>query len=219
MSFVKAKFPCRPRVVPFRNRENRAGVERILISKPAQAGRMEEDPMRKRYFPILWLCVILSPYPGTWTAAQEDASRIRVIVDLVQLNVAVTDNKGNYVTRLLPRDFAVSEDGIPQKIATFGEGDEPTRTLLDVGEAHGKSVAQSGQLHNSAQGSRPDAPSETLSSAIAGANVFILFDTSNYMYRHFVFAQDAIADFARALKAADKIAFYSYSRDLSRSAP
>jgi len=218
MSFVKAKFPCCPRVVPFRYPENRAEVARILISNPVQARPIEEDPMRKRYFPLLWLCVVLFPYPGTWTAAQEDASRIRVIVDLVQLNVAVTDNKGNYVTRLLPQDFALSEDGIPQSLATFGEGDEPTRILLDVGEVHGKSVAQSDQLHNSAQGSR-HAATETLGSAIVGANVFILFDTSNYMYRHFAFAQDAIADFARALKAADKIAFYSYSRDLSRSAP
>jgi VWFA-related protein len=49
--------------------------------------------------------------------------------------------------------------------------------------------------------------------------VFVLFDTSDYMYRGFVFAQDAIADFIRSLETADKIAFYSYSRDLSRPAP
>jgi Ca-activated chloride channel family protein len=53
---------------------------------------------------------------------------------------------------------------------------------------------------------------------VAGANVFILFDTSNYMYRGFVFAQDAIADFVRSLHTADKVAFYSYSRDLYRAA-
>ena len=48
--------------------------------------------------------------------------------------------------------------------------------------------------------------------------MFILFDTSNYMYRGFVFAQDAIAEFVRSLGSADKISFYSYSRDLSRAA-
>jgi VWFA-related protein len=53
---------------------------------------------------------------------------------------------------------------------------------------------------------------------LTGANVFVLFDTSNYMYRSFVFAQDAIADFVRAMPDANKIAFYSYSRDLSRAA-
>jgi VWFA-related protein len=37
------------------------------------------------------------------------------------------------------------------------------------------------------------------------------------MYRGFVFAQDAISEFVRSLGTADKIAFYSYSRDLSRA--
>jgi VWFA-related protein len=53
---------------------------------------------------------------------------------------------------------------------------------------------------------------------VAGSNVFILFDTSNYMYRGFVFAQDAIADFIRSLEGVGKVALYSYSRDLSRVA-
>jgi VWFA-related protein len=57
----------------------------------------------------------------------------------------------------------------------------------------------------------------SLSSALAGSNVFILFDTSNYMYRGFVFAQDAIADFVRSLERVNRVSFYSYSRDLSRS--
>ena len=56
-----------------------------------------------------------------------------------------------------------------------------------------------------------------LGSMIGGSNVFILFDTSNYMYRGFVFAQDAIADFIRSLDSSDRVALYSYSRDLSRA--
>jgi VWFA-related protein len=38
------------------------------------------------------------------------------------------------------------------------------------------------------------------------------------MYRGFVFAQDAISDFIRSLETVDKVAFYSYSRNLSRGA-
>jgi len=38
------------------------------------------------------------------------------------------------------------------------------------------------------------------------------------MYRGFVFAQDAIADFVRSLEGVSKVALYSYSRDLSRVA-
>ena len=60
-------------------------------------------------------------------------------------------------------------------------------------------------------------PLGQVASLVAGASVFILFDTSNYMYRGFVFAQDAIAEFVRSLDHPDRVAFYSYSRDFSRA--
>jgi Ca-activated chloride channel homolog len=165
--------------------------------------------MAKRYvvgFALLFSVVCIS---GVCLKAQQDGTRFRVVVDLVQLNVAVTDNKGNYVTGLKPTDFVISEDGITEKLATFEEGNGPTRRLEAAAEeAPPVTPASSGS----------DAQ-ETLASMLAGSNVFILFDTSNYMYRGFVFAQDAIADFVRSLETADKIAFYSYSRDLFRSAP
>jgi VWFA-related protein len=44
-----------------------------------------------------------------------------------------------------------------------------------------------------------------------------LFDTSNYMYRGFVYASDAIADFVRGLDRADSVAVYTFSRNLSRT--
>ena len=48
--------------------------------------------------------------------------RLRVNVNLVQLNVAVTDSKGNYITGLRPEDFVIMEDKVPQKLNTFEEG-------------------------------------------------------------------------------------------------
>ena len=57
-----------------------------------------------------------------------------------------------------------------------------------------------------------------ISAAVVGANVFILFDTSNYMYRGFAIAQDAISDFVRSMDGPDRVAFYAYSRDLFRAA-
>jgi Ca-activated chloride channel homolog len=55
------------------------------------------------------------------------------------------------------------------------------------------------------------------SDSFTGTNVFVLFDTSNYMYRGFVYASDAIADFIRGLDRADSIAVYTYSRNLNRA--
>jgi len=173
--------------------------------------------MDKRYFVLLAVVLGLLSGSGSRTAAQQDGTRFRISVDLVQLNVAVTDSKGNYITGLKPTDFVISEDGIPEKVATFEEGNGPTRRLLGVAPETAKGGGSG--VASRAENAATQDPNETLGEAIAGANVFILFDTSNYMYRGFVFAQDAISDFVRSLETADKVAFYSYSRDLYRSAP
>lgn len=180
--------------------------------------------MVKQYLVAVFaLTLALLSCVGTPGIAQQEGTRFRVVVDLVQLNVAVTDKKGNYVTGLRPSDFVITEDGIPEKISTFEEGNGPTRSLADIAPADSNadvdashSVQGRGQMHDPAQGSSD--PREMLNAALAGADVFILFDTSNYMYRGFVFAQDAIADFVRSLETVDKIAFYSYSRNLFRAA-
>jgi Ca-activated chloride channel homolog len=165
----------------------------------------------KTFRSVLVICFGLYICMGTPVRAQGRADApIRVVVDLVQLNVAVTDKKGNYVTGLQPGDFEILEDGIPQKVATFAEGGGATRHLLDSPSANPAQPSPTTEV-NGQRMSGADL------SAMTGANVFVLFDTSNYMYRGFVFAQDAISDFVRSLDGTDRVAFYSYSRDLSRA--
>ena len=133
----------------------------------------------------------------------------------------MTDSRGEYVTGLQPGDFTVLEDGIPQKLATFAEGNEATRRLAEAtssGAGASSANAETEHAANPPNESGAHVSASELASMLTGANVFILFDTSNYMYRGFVFAQDAIADFVRSLESADRVAFYSYSRDLSRAA-
>ena len=129
---------------------------------------------------------------------------------MVVLTFTVTDNRSRYINGLKPGDFRILEDGIAQKIATFSEGSKPAVQVLADG------------------GTRPIVPSEEAASAppgspgaadaLVGTNVFVLFDTSNYMYRGFVYASDAIADFIRGLDRADSVAVYTFSRNLSRAA-
>lgn len=156
----------------------------------------------------------------TRTAAQQDEgqTRLRVVVNLVQLNVAVTDRKGNYVTDLRPEGFIITEDGIPETIATFEEGNGPTRKLVEVAEDEGSKQAEGLEKMASDGDSGGVEHAKNLNTSLAGADVFVLFDTSNYMYRGFVFAQDAISNFIRSLETVDRVAFYSYSRDLCRAA-
>jgi Ca-activated chloride channel homolog len=163
---------------------------------------------------FLYLLMPLGLFFGNGAApGAQEIPNVRVVVNLVQLNVAVTDKNGNYITGLHPNDFAIAEDGITESVATFAEGEEPAHRLDEFTGRASSGASDADQAKRS-----PDS-AQTFDSLINGANVFILFDTSNYMYRGFVFAQDAIVEFVRSLASADKIAFYSYSRDLSRAAP
>jgi VWFA-related protein len=128
----------------------------------------------------------------------------RVKVDMVVLGFTVTDSKGRYQTGLKPKDFRILEDGIVQKISTFGEGNKPPIQVMEDGTTQPI-------LAKGVEGTDRSDP-------FVGTNVFVLFDTSNYMYRGFVYASDAIADFVRGLDRADSVAVYTYSRNLSRAA-
>jgi VWFA-related protein len=145
---------------------------------------------------------------GLLLCAQDQKRPVfRVKVDMVVLSYQVTDSKNHYIKGLKPNDFHIYEDGILQKISTFAEGsntpvavgtDGSTRPLLDARQENLPGIE------------KPD--------AFVGTNVFVLFDTSNFMYKGFVYAEDAITDFVRGLDSADSVAVYTFSRNLSRAA-
>jgi Ca-activated chloride channel family protein len=141
-------------------------------------------------------------------ALAQDRPTFRVKVDMVVLSFQITDNKGHYVNGLKPKDFRILEDGIPQKVSTFGEGSKPPVQVAEDGTMRPITldpvVKETGRV--------------PVSDAFVGTNVFVLFDTSNYMYRGFVYASDAIADFIRGLDRADSVAVYTYSKNLKREA-
>ena len=143
----------------------------------------------------------------------QERPTFRIKVDMVVLSFTVTDSKGHYINGLKPTDFRVTEDTIAQKINTFGEGNKPPVQVLDGGRTRplASAIAPNGELDGNPAG-------EVRADSFVGTNVFVLFDTSNYMYRGFVYASDAIADFVRGLDRADSVAVYTFSRNLSRAA-
>ncbi len=146
---------------------------------------------------------------GVWLLAQEQVPVFHSKVDLVVLTFTVTDSKGKYVNGLKPSDFKITEDGIPQKLSTFAEGDRPAMEVGENGVLKPLSPQTAAAAANVA---------EKTTDTFAGTSVFVLFDTSNFMYRGFVYAEDAIGDFIRGLDKADSVAVYTFSRNLSRAA-
>lgn len=152
-----------------------------------------------------WMGAIALTLAAVTVIVAQERPTFRVKVDMVVLSFTVTDNKGKYINGLKPGDFRLLEDGIPQKFSTFSEGNQPPVEIAADGTLRPIVIDPA----------KPDARSD----AFVGTNVFVLFDTSNYMYKTFVYASDAIADFIRGLDRADSVAVYTYSRNLSRSAP
>ena len=87
--------------------------------------------MVRKLFSLILIPLGFSPDDENGIDAQESPD-FHVVVNMVQLNVAVTDKKGNYITGLRPKDFAIVEDGIVEKVATFAEGNEPARSLSEL---------------------------------------------------------------------------------------
>src|SRR5258705_12085813 len=99
--------------------------------------------MAKRYALLVLILLLLSSGFAIWTSAQDREQNnnvIRVTVAMVQLNVAVTDTKGDYVTGLDPSDFVISEDGIPQSLASFEEVNEGPQIVSEAEKRTAKTV-------------------------------------------------------------------------------
>jgi VWFA-related protein len=172
----------------------------------------------KKLLPIAAGAAIAAMLSGLCLAYPQDRNpdqaTFHVKVEMVVLSFTVTDSKGRYVNGLKPSDFQVYEDNLREQIATFAEGNRaPIRVLAD-----GKIVPLPAPSSNQPSNGAPNPNVVRMRPDTMGANVFILFDTSNYMYRGFVYASDAIADFIRGLDRADSVAVYTYSRNLDRTA-
>ena len=79
---------------------------------------------------LLLLASVVSPRalygqePAPTHNDQDD--KVRITVNLVQIDVTVTDSKGRPVTDLKPEDFEILEEGRPQKITNFSYVTTPT---------------------------------------------------------------------------------------------
>ena len=99
-----------------------------------------------------------------WLSAQERPT-FRVKVDMVVLSFTVTDSKGHYINGLKPSDFRITEDGIAQKINTFGEGNKPPVQVLEDGTTQPLAVAEPCGRATGRRATRPRIARRILSSA------------------------------------------------------
>jgi VWFA-related protein len=61
---------------------------------------------------------LVAQSPQTPTPTSPDTPRLRISTTLVEVDAVVTDRQGRHVTDLRPEDFALTQDGRPQKISS-----------------------------------------------------------------------------------------------------
>lgn len=98
-------------------------MARIMMSSgipigPSRANMAQPFCCARRANSIILLALLLA---GTVSAAPQFTSGVNV----VEVYAAATDAKGNPVTGLRREDFTVLEDGEPQSVSAFAEGDFP----------------------------------------------------------------------------------------------
>ncbi len=79
---------------------------------------------------LLGLGVVFLTLATGFALRQEGRYQFRVTVDLISLNVTVTDTRSRFVTDLLQDNFSIFEDGIKQDISVFSREDLPIRLVL-----------------------------------------------------------------------------------------
>jgi Ca-activated chloride channel family protein len=84
----------------------------------------------------------------SFVLAAQQPTTFRAGIDLVNIGVTVTDDKGNPITGLTAEDFVVTEDGRSQTVRYFAGGDQSgppapemhLGLLLDVSESMGEDI-------------------------------------------------------------------------------
>ncbi len=79
-------------------------------------------------FGFVALLVVLTQ--SSSLSQEQGRYQFRVTVDLISLNVTVTDTRDRFVTDLLEEDFSIYEDGMAQDVSVFSREDLPIRMVL-----------------------------------------------------------------------------------------
>ena len=98
-----------------------------LVSSPFS---MNTEGRTLRRSVLLGLGVVFLTLATGFALQQEGRYQFRVTVDLISLNVTVTDTRSRFVTDLLQDNFSIFEDGIKQDISVFSREDLPIRLVL-----------------------------------------------------------------------------------------
>lgn len=136
-------------------------------------------------------------------AAAPDASTpdvvFKVTTTLVQVDAVVTDSKGHYVTGLTADDFAIFEDGKPQKITNF--------SYVKVGSAIPAGSAPAPKHAPKAVPALPPAPAAPVRPEDVRRTIVLMVDDLGLSFESMAFVRAALRKFVeRQMQPGDLVA-------------
>lgn len=112
--------------------------------------------MARRIIFLLWLLAVSAPASAQQVPpvaplppAEDSRATFRSSVDLVTLNVTVTDGKDRHLPGLGQQDFQVLEDGVPQDLSYFAANELPLDIALLI-DASSSMVGKLDLVHQAA---------------------------------------------------------------------
>jgi Ca-activated chloride channel family protein len=92
-------------------------------SSPRRAPPHRSKPALRREVALALALAAVGAVTAVTTLTLAGQQRFKVGVDLIQFSVILTDKQGAPITGLKPEDFEILEEGKPQSISYFSEGD------------------------------------------------------------------------------------------------
>jgi len=138
-------------------------------------------------------CLAFAPQQIAQEQGEQRDSTLRIRTDLVQIDVAVKDQKGNFVRDLKREDFEVLEDGKPQPVTHFAVGTSG-KPAAYLNLEPGGDAKQTGQKIISA-------------TAAQGRHIVLAVDDYHLVAENLAAAKSALAKFVtQELAPADQVA-------------
>src|SRR5215469_10533217 len=106
--------------------------------------------MSNRIFRIFAPCLLQAGFLAAQSPVLSSDSNFRVSVNLVQVDVVVTDGEGHHVSDLRPEDFEIFESGKRQNVAFFSKvGQPPPQPSTHPGKPSTAKELQDQDIHRS----------------------------------------------------------------------
>lgn len=135
---------------------------------------------------LIAFALTISILAQTFAQEQEKRDVVRIVTNLVAIDVIVTDKNGKQVTDLKPEDFEIFEDGKKQQLTNF--------SYIETGKSSGSELKETANAEGSNKSGASVAPAPLTREQVR-RTVALVIDDLGLSFESFDYARQAMAKF------------------------